>query len=260
MSWTCSSWSSWTTPSSTWRTCSSPAAACSSACISSSAAAAKKPPPRRMRARTAARARSSAAMTEGAPAPSGRRKSPLWRDSPVSFRRAKDEDARNLYPAQGGRAAARTACEGGEIRPGARAGAGTRPEGGAAGYAARRTRAEAGAPGGGAGAAPGGKTAREREKRGRGVLPGGHPGGIRRQMSGKITVKAQESGERIDALLSRCVEGLTRSAAQRLIEQGAVTLGGAPLKKSESPAPARNTTWSCRRSRPPARRRRRTWR
>ena len=52
-------------------------------------------------------------------------------------------------------------------------------------------------------------------------------------MSGKITVKAQESGERIDALLSRCVEGLTRSAAQRLIEQGAVTLGGAPLKKSE---------------------------
>ena len=46
-------------------------------------------------------------------------------------------------------------------------------------------------------------------------------------MSGKITVKAQESGERIDALLSRCVEGLTRSAAQRLIEQGAVTLAGA---------------------------------
>ena len=50
-------------------------------------------------------------------------------------------------------------------------------------------------------------------------------------MSGKISVTAQEIGERIDALLSRCVEGLTRSAAQRLIESGLVTSDGASVKK-----------------------------
>ncbi|MCI5753728.1 MAG: RluA family pseudouridine synthase [Clostridiales bacterium] len=47
-----------------------------------------------------------------------------------------------------------------------------------------------------------------------------------------ITVTAQESGERIDALLSRMADGLTRSAAQRLLEAGAVTLGGVPVKKN----------------------------
>lgn len=47
-----------------------------------------------------------------------------------------------------------------------------------------------------------------------------------------ITVKALESGERIDALLARSVEGLSRSAAQRLAEDGLVTLWGAPVRKN----------------------------
>lgn len=47
-----------------------------------------------------------------------------------------------------------------------------------------------------------------------------------------ITVKAMESGERIDALLARSVEGLSRSAAQRLAEEGLVTLCGAPVRKN----------------------------
>ena len=54
-------------------------------------------------------------------------------------------------------------------------------------------------------------------------------------MSRKISVTAQESGERIDALLSCCVEGLTRSAAQRLVESGLVTSDGASVKKSARP-------------------------
>ena len=52
-----------------------------------------------------------------------------------------------------------------------------------------------------------------------------------------ITVICEESGERIDALLARQVEGLTRSAAQRLLESGAVTLDGAPVKKNKKTAP-----------------------
>ena len=47
-----------------------------------------------------------------------------------------------------------------------------------------------------------------------------------------ITVKAQESGDRIDALLARSIEGLTRSAAQRLIDEGFVLLGGKSVKKN----------------------------
>lgn len=47
-----------------------------------------------------------------------------------------------------------------------------------------------------------------------------------------ILVTAMESGERIDALLARAVEGLSRSAAQRLIEEGCVSFKGAPVKKN----------------------------
>lgn len=46
-----------------------------------------------------------------------------------------------------------------------------------------------------------------------------------------IEITAQESGERIDALLARTA-GLTRSQAQRLCENGSVTLGGAAVKKN----------------------------
>ena len=47
-----------------------------------------------------------------------------------------------------------------------------------------------------------------------------------------IEFVVQESGERIDALLARSVENLTRSAAQRLVSDGAVFVNGAEIKKN----------------------------
>ena len=47
-----------------------------------------------------------------------------------------------------------------------------------------------------------------------------------------IVVTAEESGERVDALLARLLEGFSRSAAQRLIESGAVLLGEKSVKKN----------------------------
>ncbi len=47
-----------------------------------------------------------------------------------------------------------------------------------------------------------------------------------------LTLTADCAGERADQFLARAVEGLTRSAAQRLLEQGLVTSGGRPLKKN----------------------------
>ena len=47
-----------------------------------------------------------------------------------------------------------------------------------------------------------------------------------------LQIQAEESGERIDALLARSVPFLSRSAAQRLLEQGRVTLSGAPVRKN----------------------------
>ena len=47
----------------------------------------------------------------------------------------------------------------------------------------------------------------------------------------ELTILAQESGERIDALLAR--SGYTRSAAARLIEEGKVRRNGAAVKKSD---------------------------
>ena len=40
-------------------------------------------------------------------------------------------------------------------------------------------------------------------------------------------------GERLDAFLARCAEGLTRSAAQKLIEEGCVKRNGKPGKKND---------------------------
>ena len=40
-------------------------------------------------------------------------------------------------------------------------------------------------------------------------------------------------GERLDAFLARCAEGLSRSAAQKLIEEGAVKRNGRPGKKND---------------------------
>ncbi len=47
-----------------------------------------------------------------------------------------------------------------------------------------------------------------------------------------LNVAATESGERVDALLARCVDGLSRSAAARLLESGCVTLRGAAVAKN----------------------------
>ena len=52
-----------------------------------------------------------------------------------------------------------------------------------------------------------------------------------------ILLRADRDGERADQLIARLVPELTRSAAQRLLEEGAVTSGGRPLKKSEKTAP-----------------------
>ncbi len=49
---------------------------------------------------------------------------------------------------------------------------------------------------------------------------------------GAILLRADRAGERADQLLARLVPELTRSAAQRLLEEGAVTLGGRPVKKN----------------------------
>ena len=46
------------------------------------------------------------------------------------------------------------------------------------------------------------------------------------------TITAEESGERIDALLARSLPDLTRSRLQKLIEAGHVTVGNVPVKKN----------------------------
>lgn len=48
----------------------------------------------------------------------------------------------------------------------------------------------------------------------------------------RLCPEAGEAGRRIDAYLSTAAPGLTRSAAQRLLAEGAVTLKGKPLKKN----------------------------
>ena len=53
----------------------------------------------------------------------------------------------------------------------------------------------------------------------------------------KLTRTADQAGERADAFLARTVEELTRSAAQRLLEEGAVTLNGKALKKNYKTTP-----------------------
>ena len=47
-----------------------------------------------------------------------------------------------------------------------------------------------------------------------------------------LSIMVEESGERIDALLARTITGLSRSSAQRLIEQGAVLLEGKTVRKN----------------------------
>lgn len=47
-----------------------------------------------------------------------------------------------------------------------------------------------------------------------------------------MELTAQNAGERVDVFLAREASGLTRSAVQRLLEQGLVTLRGVPVKKN----------------------------
>ena len=56
-----------------------------------------------------------------------------------------------------------------------------------------------------------------------------------------ILLRADREGERLDQFLARSVEGLTRSAAQRLLEEGAVAVNGRGAKKNTRTAPA--TPW-----------------
>ena len=48
-----------------------------------------------------------------------------------------------------------------------------------------------------------------------------------------MTLYADIPGERLDAFLARCAENLSRSAAQKLIEEGHVTRNGKPGKKND---------------------------
>ena len=52
-----------------------------------------------------------------------------------------------------------------------------------------------------------------------------------------ITLRTDREGERSDAFLARSVPDLTRSAAQKLLEQGMVKRRGAPLKKNDRLSP-----------------------
>lgn len=48
----------------------------------------------------------------------------------------------------------------------------------------------------------------------------------------RLTVTTEEAGQRADSLLARRLEGLTRSAAARLLEEGRVTDRGRPVAKN----------------------------
>ena len=52
-----------------------------------------------------------------------------------------------------------------------------------------------------------------------------------------MTLFADIPGERLDAFLARCAENLSRSAAQKLIEEGQVTRNGRPGKKNDKLSP-----------------------
>ena len=57
-----------------------------------------------------------------------------------------------------------------------------------------------------------------------------------------LELTADREGERLDAFLARSVPDLTRSAAQRLLEQGAVTLRDRPAKKNDRTRPGDRLT------------------
>ena len=52
-----------------------------------------------------------------------------------------------------------------------------------------------------------------------------------------MTLYADIPGERLDAFLARRADNLSRSAAQKLIEEGQVSLNGRPGKKNDKLQP-----------------------
>ena len=58
-----------------------------------------------------------------------------------------------------------------------------------------------------------------------------------------MTLYADIPGERLDAFLARCAEGMTRSAAQRLIEESCVQRNGKPGKKNDKLSPGDTITF-----------------
>ncbi|NCB63207.1 MAG: RluA family pseudouridine synthase [Clostridia bacterium] len=52
-----------------------------------------------------------------------------------------------------------------------------------------------------------------------------------------VLLSADRDGERVDQFLTRSFDGLTRSAAQRLLEDGAVRTQGKPLRKNDRTTP-----------------------
>ena len=57
-----------------------------------------------------------------------------------------------------------------------------------------------------------------------------------------LRLKADRPGERADQFLARALPQLTRSAAQRLLEEGAVTLQGQRVKKNYKTSPGDELT------------------
>ena len=48
-----------------------------------------------------------------------------------------------------------------------------------------------------------------------------------------MVIKAEQSGIRLDVFLAEQLEHMSRSAVQKLLESGAVTLDGKPLRKQD---------------------------
>ena len=59
-----------------------------------------------------------------------------------------------------------------------------------------------------------------------------------------MTLYADIPGERLDAFLARCAENMSRSAAQKLIEEGQVALNGRPGKKNDKLSPGDRVDFS----------------
>ena len=60
----------------------------------------------------------------------------------------------------------------------------------------------------------------------------------------ELTLTTDREGERLDAFLARSLPDMTRSAAQKLLEDGGVTLSGRPGKKNDRTAPGQPVTVS----------------